>query len=257
MRFSHVHTCYILAASTLMSASAADFSGVWKLKSGGGGLQDVTMVIERTGDEVRQRSIGMRGTVEQRSEFKYKMGGESMNNFRGEPMKSEAKLEANTLEIRSQAKTPRGEYLATEMWKVSSDGNTMVIQVHSETGGRGNDSSSVFERAPASAAEVLNRPEQKAGAAYKNIKLLQDVEVSNFIPVMRRFSAALGVECEHCHVANDFASDDKPAKATARKMLVMAQAINKDNFAGAHGAVSCYTCHRGQTKPLTAPPSAQ
>jgi hypothetical protein len=235
-----------------MTASAADFSGVWKLKSGGGGMQDATMVIERTGDDVRQRSIGMRGGVEQRSEFKYKLGGESMNSFRGEPMKSEAKLEANTLEIRSQAKTPRGEYLATEMWKLSTDGGILVIQVHSEMGGRGNDASSVFERAPASAADVLSRPEQKAGAAYKNIQILRDVPVSNFIPIMRRFAGALGVECEHCHVANDFASEDKPAKATARKMLIMAGAINKDHFGG-QNAVSCYTCHRGQTKPLTAP----
>ena len=122
--------------------------------------------------------------------------------------------------------------------------------------GRGNDASSVFERAPASAAEALNRPEQKAGAAYKNIQLLKDVPVSNFIPIMRRFSAALGVECEHCHVENNFASEDKPAKATARKMLIMAGAINKDHFGG-QGAVSCYTCHRGQTHPLTAPASAQ
>lgn len=219
-------------------------------------MQDVTMVIERTGNDLRQRSIGMRGGVEQRSEFKYKLGGESINDFRGEPMKSEAKLEANTLEIRSQAKTPRGDYMANEMWKLSSDGGILVIQVHSDMGGRSNDSSSIFERAPDSAAEALNRPEQKAGAAYKNIQILKDVPVSNFIPIMRRFAGALGVQCEHCHVANDFASEDKPTKATARKMLIMANAINKDHFGG-QGAVSCYTCHRGQAHPLTAPASAQ
>ncbi len=256
MRLSQLHIGYVLAASTLMSASAADFNGVWKLKAGGGGLQDATMVIERTGDEVRQRTIGMRGGVEQRSEFKYKTGGESINDFRGTPMKSETKLEANTIEIHSQAKTSRGEYLATEMWKLSSDGNTMVIQIHSDMAGRGNDSSAVYERAPASAAAVFDRPEQKAGAAYKNIQILKDVPVSNFIPVMRQFAGALGVECEHCHVATDFASEEKPAKATARKMLLMAGAINKDHFGG-QGAVSCYTCHRGQTKPATAPPAAQ
>ena len=65
----------------------------------------------------------------------------------GTPMKSETKLEANTIEIHSQAKTSRGEYLATEMWKLSSDGNTMVIQIHSDMAGRGNDSSAVYERA--------------------------------------------------------------------------------------------------------------
>lgn len=240
-----------------MSASAAEFGGVWKLKSGGGGLQDVTMVIERTGDDVRQRSIGMRGTVEQRSESKYTMGGQSTNDFHGEPLHSEARLEGDILEIRSLAKTQRGEYQATETWKLSSDGNTLVIQLHTDMAGRANDSSSIYERAPASAGDVFNRPEQKAGAAFKNIQLLQEVPVSQFIPVMQRFSAALGVRCDHCHVENNFASEDKPAKATARKMLIMAQAINKDHFGGAHGAVSCYTCHRGQVKPLTAPPAAQ
>ena len=78
-----------------------------------------------------------------------------------------------------------------------------------------------------------------------------------------------GVRCEHCHAGEgndlskfDFASDAKPQKVTARRMIVMAREINTKLLAGfppgrdeATPAVTCYTCHRGQTKPLTARPA--
>src|SRR5262249_17355613 len=58
----------------------------------------------------------------------------------------------------------------------------------------------------------------------------------------------------------DRAKDDKPEKATARKMIKMMMAIN-DDFLKDVGTpppagqtkVTCYTCHRGAVKPLTAP----
>jgi hypothetical protein len=82
---------------------------------------------------------------------------------------------------------------------------------------------------------------------------------------MRSFTWALDVRCEHCHVGEgndlskfDFAADTKPTKLTARKMLQMTTAINGELLAGVGepapaGApkVTCYTCHRGSTKPLT------
>ena len=47
---------------------------------------------------------------------------------------------------------------------------------------------------------------------------------------MRTFTAGLGVMCTHCHVGTqaDRAKDDKPEKATARKMIKMMMAINDD-----------------------------
>jgi hypothetical protein len=79
-------------------------------------------------------------------------------------------------------------------------------------------------------------------------------------PIMRRISGALGVDCTHCHVSmTDNAPDDKPAKAVARQMLRMTMAINNELLKGvgdpaAAGTerVTCYTCHRGALKPLTA-----
>lgn len=68
---------------------------------------------------------------------------------------------------------------------------------------------------------------------------------------MRAFASALGVECNHCHVQGNFASDDKPQKEVARKMIVMARQINT-NFSDGKMHVTCYTCHRGALEPLTA-----
>jgi hypothetical protein len=83
--------------------------------------------------------------------------------------------------------------------------------------------------------------------------------------LMRSFTAALGVQCNHCHVGSpaERAKDDLPTKATARKMLQMVMAINNDllkdvGAAPADGArrVTCYSCHRGALKVATAPPAA-
>ena len=69
---------------------------------------------------------------------------------------------------------------------------------------------------------------------------------------MRSFSMSLGVECDHCHVPNDFASDDKPAKIMGRKMLTMTHNINDQTFGGKM-VVRCYTCHRGHAEPQSTP----
>jgi Photosynthetic reaction centre cytochrome C subunit len=61
------------------------------------------------------------------------------------------------------------------------------------------------------------------------------------------FTASLGVKCNHCH-ANGFEKDDKPEKQTARRMINMVFDLNKGKFDG-RDAITCYTCHRGQTKP--------
>jgi len=87
--------------------------------------------------------------------------------------------------------------------------------------------------------------------APKNLKLLPADE--NLIPTMRSFTVALGVKCDFCHVQGDFASDAKEEKGFARHMITMAKDIN-GNFHDGKVHVTCYTCHRGQTEPATAPP---
>src|SRR5579864_3568931 len=94
-------------------------------------------------------------------------------------------------------------------------------------------------QAPSSAAG-----RKKAEEQFKNIQVLKGVPADQIFPTMQFIAASLGVECEFCHVQNAFEKDDKKTKQTARKMIEMMFAINKDNFE-AHREVTCYSCHRG------------
>ena len=91
------------------------------------------------------------------------------------------------------------------------------------------------------------------GAPHTNLKVLPDD--ANLIPTMRGAMAGLGVMCDFCH-AQDRASDEKPTKLMARMMFSMVKDINA-KFPDGKAHVTCYTCHRGATQPLTAPPAAQ
>lgn len=93
-----------------------------------------------------------------------------------------------------------------------------------------------------------------AKAAPKNLKILT---ADNYKQNMQAFVAALGAAekggCNYCHEA-DRSLDTKKEKVMAFKMLQMVNDLNKNMFAG-EAKVSCYTCHRGQEHPLTAPPA--
>jgi photosynthetic reaction center cytochrome c subunit len=87
---------------------------------------------------------------------------------------------------------------------------------------------------------------------FKNIQVLKGIPAEQLFPTMQFISASLGVECEFCHVEKAFEKDDKKSKQTARKMMEMMFAINKDNFEG-HREVTCNTCHRGKGDPVAIP----
>jgi len=91
-----------------------------------------------------------------------------------------------------------------------------------------------------------------AEQAYKNIQVLKGVPADQLIPAMQFMTASLGVQCDFCHVESASEKDDKETKQTARKMMRMMFAINKDNFDG-HREVTCYACHRGAHKPVITP----
>jgi hypothetical protein len=101
-------------------------------------------------------------------------------------------------------------------------------------------------KAPNAAAPKLAETE------YKNIQVLKGIPAEQLIPTMQFIAASLGVECEHCHVEHANDKDDKKPKLTARKMMTMMMAINKENFEG-HREVTCYSCHRGSIKPVATP----
>jgi photosynthetic reaction center cytochrome c subunit len=105
---------------------------------------------------------------------------------------------------------------------------------------------------PAQTTAALTAAPKKAEEQFKNLQVLKGVPAEQIFPTMQFIAASLGVECEFCHVHNAFDKDDKKPKKTARKMMEMMFAINKDNFEG-HREVTCYSCHRGSPHPLAIP----
>src|SRR5579863_1374928 len=88
--------------------------------------------------------------------------------------------------------------------------------------------------------------------AFKNIQVLKDLPPGQLIPAMQFITASLGVECDFCHVRGAFDKDDKPTKVTARKMMQMMIVLNQENF-DSRREVTCYSCHRGASKPVSIP----
>ena len=111
---------------------------------------------------------------------------------------------------------------------------------------------------------VFGRTEPQLPRTFTNLQVLpKAITGTELVNMMKGFTAALGVRCEHCHEGGpdlatfNFASDSVPAKATARKMMQMAATINNEMLKGIGDAarqpkVTCFTCHRGARTPLTA-----
>jgi len=91
--------------------------------------------------------------------------------------------------------------------------------------------------------------EERAEQKYKNIQLLRGIPSERLTKIMFSFKAALGVDCTYCHIKDQFEKDDKPQKQTARKMIQLVRDTNSK--LGSMTRVTCFTCHRGQTRPAS------
>ena len=108
---------------------------------------------------------------------------------------------------------------------------------------------------------VCFRPCQHVEAAPpRNLKFYpKSMRQPQIYKEMRRMSQGLGVKSKHCHVVKprkQFAKSTKN-KDIALKMLFLTKEINDDlkNIfkAGKRNKVTCYTCHRGNKRPLSEP----
>ena len=102
---------------------------------------------------------------------------------------------------------------------------------------------------------------------YKNLKILpKNISDGAMDSVMHHYSVSLNVNCDFCHVHNtlrdtwDMASDAKPEKLMARKMMTMTNGINAKYFPPEKGTppqliqtITCYTCHKGEVIPVDMP----
>jgi hypothetical protein len=97
-------------------------------------------------------------------------------------------------------------------------------------------------------ADKTNQPQPNP----TNLKVLKVTTRPEVVQIMRTFTAGLGTQCNYCHVQGNNASDENPKKEIARHMIQMVQEIN-GKFPDGKMVVTCYTCHRGETQPKTAP----
>jgi len=121
----------------------------------------------------------------------------------------------------------------------------------------------------ATAAAAVVSPQNLRGQIperFQNLQVLPTgIARDSLVQIMRGFSFALGVRCQHCHSGGDgvsfdgvaFDSDDKPAKRKARFMLRMVDSLNRNVLAALPGrtdppiVIQCVTCHRGLPRPTT------
>jgi len=93
--------------------------------------------------------------------------------------------------------------------------------------------------------------------AFKNVQVLKGIPVNEFMDTMGFFSAALGLNCTGCHVAESLQdwskfADDVARKLMARNMIRMVDTINKTQFGGRR-VLTCWSCHRGTQVPEVVP----
>lgn len=110
---------------------------------------------------------------------------------------------------------------------------------------------------PASAEEEQGR------RVFTNLQVLpEDITVAELFENMKRITKALGVDCRSCHRTDirDFASDEIETKRVARQMMQMVEQMNAQlSAAGADGdaTITCFTCHRGNRKPVGVAPTGE
>ena len=109
---------------------------------------------------------------------------------------------------------------------------------------------------PAQTPAAAATQEKTVDQTHKNIQVLKGLPDSQLGTVMNYVATSMGRRCDFCHVNVggkwNWESDDKEEKVTARSMMRMVLALNKDNFKG-QTQVGCYTCHRGRNQPNSIP----
>jgi hypothetical protein len=105
---------------------------------------------------------------------------------------------------------------------------------------------------------IAGHENEPAESVFKNIKIFKGVPAARLVNIMNNgFGRSLGVSCGFCHVRGKFDSDEKQEKNTARIMVAMVEAINRDYLSKVPTdndrppSAGCFTCHRGNPRPMT------
>jgi len=105
----------------------------------------------------------------------------------------------------------------------------------------------IFDEWPATATVSAADAAKPAREVYRNLRVLGGIDARNVRLTMSVIAGALGVNCEYCHAGDEWDSDNKPAKQTARQMLRMFDELPTYFEPGTSPAFQCFTCHKGST----------
>jgi hypothetical protein len=104
---------------------------------------------------------------------------------------------------------------------------------------------------------IAGKEKLPAEQVFKNVQVMKGVPAERFLRVMNfGYSKSLGINCSHCHVDDDWASDEKRPKLAAREMILFTRETNAKlrdmkHLDTAEPIVNCTTCHRGSLEPAT------
>jgi hypothetical protein len=135
-RLSHLLLLGTLAvASAAMPAMAKpNFSGTWKLvadKSDFGPMpapEKLYQKVEHTDPDLKVTTTQATQQGEMTAELSYNTEGkETTNQFRGQPMKSTAKWDGDSLTIDSKIDFQGNEITLNDKWLLSEDGKTLTV----------------------------------------------------------------------------------------------------------------------------------
>jgi hypothetical protein len=111
----------------------------------------------------------------------------------------------------------------------------------------------------ANTAQTQSTGDKPVEQVRKNIQVLKGPPDSQLFLLMNFVGDSLGVNCDYCHVKGEKNSqtgedtwlwerEDKKEKAVGRDMMRMVLELNRTTF-NREVVVTCYTCHRGSTRP--------
>lgn len=235
-----------------------DLSGVWEISkekshlSSERPMPSMRIKLDQKGPDVTLTSRSYTGgKLTQQNTYRYTVGAESRNQMHGGPMTSRTEWADGTLVVRSSVALDK-ELRLTDRFTLSPDGRELTWREWHQYGADTEGEEAYLFNRQAEGSWEPDAPPKMAEEVYKNVQMLKGVPADRVMMAMNFFAQSLGVKCGFCHVDGAFDKDDKPAKVTARAMWTMANKINADNFKGSH-PITCWTCHRGQSKPQSAP----
>lgn len=109
--------------------------------------------------------------------------------------------------------------------------------------------------------QIAGKEELPAEEVFTNIKTLTGIPAGRLVRIMNQgYSRSLGVGCDYCHNTDDYGSDEKREKETARAMVRLVGTIGAElrqitTIKSEQPVVNCGTCHNGRARPGARPPA--